>query len=45
MLTVKARAGENGGKMFGSVTNENIASALAEAGFDIDKKKSKSRKA
>lgn len=39
VLTVKARAGENGGKMFGSVTNENIASALAEAGFDIDKNK------
>lgn len=39
VLTVKARAGENGGKMFGSVTGENISAALAEEGFDIDKKK------
>lgn len=38
-LTVKARAGSEGGKMFGSVTNENIADALAEAGVAVDKKK------
>lgn len=38
-LTVKAKAGENGGKMFGSVTNENIAAALADNGIEIDKKK------
>lgn len=39
VLEVKAKGGENNGKMFGSVTNDNIASALKEAGYDIDKKK------
>ena len=29
-LTVKAKGGDNNGKMFGSVTNDNIASALKE---------------
>lgn len=38
-LVVKARAGSEGGRMFGSVTNENIADALAEEGVVIDKKK------
>ena len=38
-VTVKMRGGDNGGKMFGSVTGENISEALAEMGFDIDKKK------
>ena len=38
-LVVKARAGGEGGKMFGSVTNENIAEALAEQGLAVDKKK------
>lgn len=38
-LTVRMRGGDNGGKMFGSVTGEDISAALAEAGFDIDKKK------
>lgn len=38
-VTVKMRGGDNGGKMFGSVTGENISEALAELGFDIDKKK------
>ena len=38
-VTVRMRGGDNGGKMFGSVTGENISEALAEMGFDIDKKK------
>lgn len=38
-LVVKARAGSEGGRMFGSVTNENIAEALAEEGVAVDKKK------
>lgn len=37
-LTIKAKAGEDE-KLFGSVTNMNIAEALAAEGFDIDKKK------
>ena len=37
-VTVPIRAGENG-KVFGSVTTANIAAALAEAGYDIDKKR------
>ena len=32
--------GENG-KLFGSVTSANVAAALAEAGYDVDKKKIK----
>jgi large subunit ribosomal protein L9 len=39
-INVKIKAGENG-KVFGSVTNANVAAALAEAGYDIDKKKIK----
>ena len=39
VLTVKARAGSEGGRMFGSVTNEDIAAALAEEGVTVDKKK------
>ena len=39
-ITVKIKAGENG-KVFGSVTNANVAAALLEAGYDIDKKKIK----
>ena len=38
-VTVKMRGGDNGGKMFGSVTGENISEALAALGHDIDKKK------
>lgn len=45
VVTVRMRGGYNGGKMFGSVTGENISAALGELGFDIDKKKSKSRRA
>lgn len=45
VLTVSAKAGENNGKMFGSVTAENISTALAEQGIAVDKKKSKSRRA
>ncbi len=37
-ITLSIRAGENG-KTFGSVTSQHIASALAELGFDVDKKK------
>lgn len=38
-VEVKAKGGENNGKMFGSVTNDDIAAALAEAGYQVDKKK------
>ncbi len=38
-VEVKAKGGENNGKMFGSVTNDMISNALKEKGFDIDKKK------
>ena len=38
-VKVSAKGGENGGKMFGSVTAEMISSALSELGFDVDKKK------
>ncbi len=37
-FVVKIRAGANG-KVFGSVTAQNIADALAAAGYDVDKKK------
>jgi large subunit ribosomal protein L9 len=37
-LTIKAKTGEDD-KLFGSVTNMNIADALALEGYDIDKKK------
>jgi large subunit ribosomal protein L9 len=37
-LTIKARAGEEE-KLFGSVTNMDIAEAFREAGHDVDKKK------
>jgi len=37
-LTIKAKTGEDD-KLFGSVTNMNVAEALAAAGYDIDKKK------
>ncbi len=39
-VTVRIKTGENG-KMFGSVTAANVAAALAEIGFDVDKKKIK----
>ena len=39
-VTVKIKTGENG-KMFGSATSAHVATALAEMGFDIDKKKIK----
>ncbi len=38
-IEVKARGGENNGKMFGSVTNDDVAKALSEQGYDVDKKK------
>lgn len=37
-FTVKIKAGANG-KVFGSVTGADISSALAEAGYSVDKKK------
>ncbi len=37
-VTVTIKVGENG-KVFGSVTTAQVASALAEKGFEIDKKK------
>lgn len=39
-VSVKIKTGENG-KVFGSVTASHVAGALADAGFDIDKKKIK----
>lgn len=39
-VQVKIKTGENG-KTFGSVTASHVASALAEIGFDVDKKKIK----
>ena len=39
-VTVRIKTGENG-KTFGSVTAANVAAALAEIGFDVDKKKIK----
>ena len=39
-VVVKIKTGENG-KTFGSVNTTHVASALAEIGFDIDKKKIK----
>lgn len=39
-VTVKIKVGENG-KVFGSVTSADVASALAGLGFDVDKKKIK----
>lgn len=37
-LTVQARAGE-GGKLYGSVTNMDVAKALEEIGHDIDRRR------
>ncbi len=37
-VNVPIRVGKNG-KVFGSVTTDNIAQALAEQGFEVDKKK------
>jgi large subunit ribosomal protein L9 len=39
-VSVKIKTGENG-KLFGSVTAQHVAAALADMGFDIDKKKIK----
>ena len=39
-VPVKIKTGENG-KLFGSITAQHVAQALAEAGYDIDKKKIK----
>jgi large subunit ribosomal protein L9 len=37
-VTVKAKAGESG-KLYGSVTNMDLAGKLAEQGFDIDRRR------
>lgn len=37
-VTLQVKSGANG-KFFGSVTNADVATRLAEMGFDIDKKK------
>ena len=37
---MKIKTGENG-KTFGSVTASHVSAALAEIGFDVDKKKIK----
>ena len=37
-ITCQVKCGEKG-RMFGSVTNENVAAALKNAGYEIDKKK------
>ncbi len=39
-ISVKIKTGENG-KTFGSVTSTHVAQALAEAGYEVDKKKIK----
>lgn len=39
VITVAAKGGANGGKMFGSVTSEMISAALAQEGYAVDKKK------
>ena len=38
ILTIPAKAGDSG-KIFGRVTNTQVADALREKGFDIDRKK------
>lgn len=37
-VTILARAGE-GGKLYGSITNMDVAKALADAGHDIDRRR------
>ena len=37
-VTIKSKSGEDG-KLFGSVTNMDIAEALAAEGYEVDKKK------
>lgn len=37
-VSLKAKAGEEG-KLFGSITNKDIAEALAEKGYQVDRKK------
>ena len=39
-VSVKIKTGENG-KTFGSVTPSHVSAALADIGFDVDKKKIK----
>lgn len=39
VITVTAKGGDNGGKMFGSVTAEMISNALAAEGYQVDKRK------
>ena len=39
VVVVKAKCGSDNGKMFGSITTQEISDSLKESGFDIDKKK------
>lgn len=38
-LQIKAKVGEDGSKLFGSVTTIDVAKKLKEAGYEIDKRK------
>lgn len=38
-VKVAAKCGDNGGRMFGSVTAEMISAAIKQLGYDVDKKK------
>lgn len=38
-VEIAVKAGKEGGRIYGSVTNEDIAEALKKAGFDIDRKR------
>jgi large subunit ribosomal protein L9 len=39
VLTVRARAGEEGGRLFGSVTNLDVERLLAAKGFQIERRR------
>ncbi len=38
VVKIKVKVGDSGTKIFGSVTNKEIAQALAEKGYEVDKK-------
>lgn len=39
VIVVKAKCGNDNGKMYGSITSSDIAESLKQQGFEIDKKK------
>ncbi|HKL94477.1 MAG TPA: 50S ribosomal protein L9 [Clostridia bacterium] len=39
VIVVKAKCGADNGKMFGSITSQEVSDGLKAQGFDIDKKK------